>query len=305
MDLIEEVWNRISSAEWVANVGIPALFTLVAIGLAWWSVRQQLEHDRDLARAEREHSQNQRRAVSADEAAAIIDEAISRIGSASEGNDDPAWWNRPKWSDYAELKRRSDALFKVFLSTVRKPEDAEWWDEVASNHNMLLGRLSVMQMEWSTLVDIQEQEVRYKPDNMDSETWREAMKDLRMFCMRRRAVPLDHFAQDLREWRGDCPMPYRMHPAVASTMLYRDAFDDARQMVWRDMAELTSAVMRNVRGNGEEDEVPGQPSITYKIQLDASLWGDQSRDGENGVGRMRNKWANSKNTVRKLLHRRT
>lgn len=47
------LWEQLASAAWVANVFIPLLITLSAIGLSFWGLRYQLAHDRILINEER------------------------------------------------------------------------------------------------------------------------------------------------------------------------------------------------------------------------------------------------------------
>jgi hypothetical protein len=46
------LWNEIASTPWVANTGIPLLLTIAALLFGFWSVRRQLEHDRELMTAQ-------------------------------------------------------------------------------------------------------------------------------------------------------------------------------------------------------------------------------------------------------------
>jgi hypothetical protein len=50
---MDAFWSEVSSAQWMANVGVPLAGTLIAIGVAFWVLRRQLRHDRELAQAGR------------------------------------------------------------------------------------------------------------------------------------------------------------------------------------------------------------------------------------------------------------
>jgi hypothetical protein len=44
-------WSEVTTARWVADVGVPLAATLMALGLTYMLVRRQLSHDRDLQRS--------------------------------------------------------------------------------------------------------------------------------------------------------------------------------------------------------------------------------------------------------------
>lgn len=50
---ISNFWSEISSAEWVANVGVPVSATLTALAFAFFALRSQLKQDRALASEDR------------------------------------------------------------------------------------------------------------------------------------------------------------------------------------------------------------------------------------------------------------
>jgi len=77
------LWDELATASWIANTGIPLFLTIAAILTGFWTVRRQMNHDRQLLTA-------QNRAQAARDLGAAIMEEMEFFGTGL-GNDAPAW----------------------------------------------------------------------------------------------------------------------------------------------------------------------------------------------------------------------
>jgi hypothetical protein len=89
------LFAEVATAKWLADVGIPLFATLAALGLAYYGLRRQMKHDRELAAAER-------RSHAASAFAAAIRELTGEL--RDRGDSDP-YWQTSDWAGSTSLFR--------------------------------------------------------------------------------------------------------------------------------------------------------------------------------------------------------
>jgi hypothetical protein len=97
------LWAEMSSARWVAGVGLPLIVTIVALGVTVLLVRRQLEQDRDLQRAMRRS-----------EAAAWLSNVLT-----AEADRLSTFGNHPWWPDAAAINAALARVTSVCASKQR------------------------------------------------------------------------------------------------------------------------------------------------------------------------------------------
>jgi hypothetical protein len=97
---MQSLWNEVATAHWVAEVGLPLLATLIALGLSVLFLRRQLRHDRELATAERR--------VAA--ASALGQALVAEVDRFESEKGDSPFWRQKEWPDFgAVLQARGSA----------------------------------------------------------------------------------------------------------------------------------------------------------------------------------------------------
>jgi hypothetical protein len=114
---LDAFWSEISSAQRIANQGVPLLGTFIAIVVASAGLRRQLSHDRELVQAVRR----------SEAAREFASEALAIIAALEEREPADPWWRRPR---FAETQRIYDAQHKaqVLLGESQLIDDIRIWD---------------------------------------------------------------------------------------------------------------------------------------------------------------------------------
>lgn len=110
---LHSLWDQLTNAEWLADVGLPLLVTLGAIAGAFVGLRVQSKNDREAWRA------NVSAEVGRRFGRAILD-AIAEMDNAGALED---YWRQPDWSGWTTiLHARNEAV--VVIGQERELEDA-------------------------------------------------------------------------------------------------------------------------------------------------------------------------------------
>lgn len=94
----DSLWRELANAEWVADIGLPLALALTALFFAYRSLRTQIAHDRELARAEH-------RATVARALGASLNQLARIFDTTPPGT---AWWAEEKWDGFSGVCRAID-----------------------------------------------------------------------------------------------------------------------------------------------------------------------------------------------------